>query len=1532
MKEQESNAHPFGMTEALDGASVLVIGSTGFVGKVVLSMLLCRFPNVKTVFALVRPGMGNTAEERFYTKVAPSPAFDPLREKLGDGFIDFLREKVVPIPGDIGRPMCNFDEEQMTAFADTGPGGLDVIINSAGLVSFTPSLESAIRINAKGAQNVLDVARTTRAKLVHVSTCYVAGRRNGEVWEDEEVAGYYPRHEELPDSDFSAEAELVDCERMIEEVRRQARDRAHISLFRERARKSLLQERRDPKDPKTMNLAVARQRKIWTHQKLTEMGMKRSVHWGWTNTYTYTKSLGEQLLLQGCNKDSGNKVSVAIVRPAIVESAVQYPFAGWNEGFNTTAPLVYLMLKGHRQFVASDYPLDVIPVDFIASGILMVTAAILKGKHKTVYQLGTSDSNPVSARRLTELTGLCVRDHYKQKAKGEDGSFLDALRARLEGMPVSYDAFQSRSAPQWQRLTKRAEHLLDKWTPRWGAPRLVEMSERARSELKKIDSFSQRVVDLVDLFKPFTFDCNIVYRCDNIRSLYASLSPSEQPLVPWDPQGLDWREYWLGAHFEGLKKWVFPVLDDEFGPRKRSVYTYKDLVELFDVATELHRHRPAVTQRSPAGSEAPQAVYTYRQLRERMDMCASNLAGFGVVEGDRVALCSENRIEWPMIYFAILKLGAIAVPLDHQLTAKEAKNLVRQSQCKLFVVSYRVRKRWGADKSFVNTSGLGKGSEKPHAAAPNHLFDAAWFGCAMFLVSEVMASEQAIARSLPRISRKGDRVASILYTSGTTQKPKGVMLTHKNLTSMAAKLSSLFTLTRHDNLLSVLPLHHTFEFSAGLLMPLIHGSSITYLDEVAADSLSSALEDGGITGMVGVPALWQALHRKMLQRISDRGVIAEKVFSWMVDANRKLRESTPFGVHPGKVLFYPVHKKLGGRLRILISGGAALSPETMKAYRGMGFSLYEGYGMTEAAPVITVTRPGSFAPEGSVGKALPGVDIEIAQPTSGGVGEVVVKGPSVMKGYYDNEEATDQTLRDGWLHTGDLGRMDAEGNLFLVGRKKEMILGAAGENIYPDELEEHYGDCNSIEEISVVGIDMGNGETVAALIVPATPEGKDHSSVQKSIEEHMRRASNELPLYKRVKLYRITHRPLPKTSTRKVKRVEVAKELTRIVSLTKDMAKDTAKSAAGGTSGGSHWIVSLVARVCQRDEATIGLSTRLEFLGFDSLMYTELVLALENTGVVIEDPSAIGDMQTIQEVVMYVGAEKRNGAMNASSSLAGKGVPRKKRVLLDNTQTTLPGPVVSVGRRGLRFGQRVLYKNILKAKVYGAAQIPPMGGFIVCANHSSHLDMGLVKHALGNQGELLVALAAKDYFFDDPLRKIYFENFTNLVPMERYGSLKESLKIAGEVVRSGRILLIFPEGTRSSNGVMSDFKASLGYLAMVNRCGILPMYLAGAYDAMPKGQFLPTRKPVSVHIAPFLDPVAMTIALGNTKKSQAYRRLSAGVETIVRRKAPEAFAWTLGKDRRAAAEDKDGAVADALLGLGDIAEPSKDGVQRRSEL
>jgi long-chain acyl-CoA synthetase len=327
--------------------------------------------------------------------------------------------------------------------------------------------------------------------------------------------------------------------------------------------------------------------------------------------------------------------------------------------------------------------------------------------------------------------------------------------------------------------------------------------------------------------------------------------------------------------------------------------------------------------------------------------------------------------------------------------------------------------------------------------------------------------------------------------------------------------------------------------------------------------------------------------------------------------------------------------------------------------------------------------------------------------------------------------------------------------------------------------------------------------------------------------------------------------------------------------------------------------------VTQKKRGTITSATTLAELGFDSLMFTELAVAIEAAGVALPDPAELVGLETVADVeklVARLGAkQEQQSHVPGRIKLArqAKASAQAKPELDDDID--VPRPLVALGRRALRGGMRALYERVLETDVYGQTNVPPFGGYIVAANHASHLDTGLVKYALGEQGEALVALGAKDYFFDDPVRRMYFENFTNVVPMERHGSLRESLRLAGDVLRDGYILLIFPEGTRSETGVMADFKPSIGYLALTNKCGILPMYLCGTHEAMPKGRFLPKRgEHVAAYVGPYLSHADVVRLAGARSRSEQYRAITAHVEGVIRRLAPASAEWTLGADGRQA--------------------------------
>jgi long-chain acyl-CoA synthetase len=1428
---------PLSLHDIFRGRGVFILGATGFVGKVLLSMLLHRFEEVRRVYVMVRRGSGTSSEDRFWNSVVSSPTFDPLRDKYGgeEGLAAYLKQVVRVVDGDITEPNLGLTDADAAKVA----ADIDVIINSSGKVTFNPPLEAALRTNVEGTKNVIAFAkRMKRPALIHTSTCFVAGNRSGDVWESEELVGYFPRRKDLPGTKFSIEQEIADSDRIAAEVRAQADDAQVVAQLRERARNRLVEQGRDADDEGALKLGIARERKDWVRQELTDRGVKRAAEWGWPNIYTYTKSMGDQLVA----RETG--IARSIVRPAIVESSMSYPFPGWNEGFTTSAPLVYLALKGQNVVpVKESLILDMVPVDHICAGMIMVAAQACVEQPQLVHQLSSGDLNPSYIGRVATLTGLYKRKRFLDKETGN--KFINALAARMEFRGVSYAKYDRTSIPLFKRLADKAAETLDKARPSWGGGRFAELVDRLKDKVGDVKRLTDEAHSNIDLFLPFIQDNAYIFRADNIRALRDRLPESEKAEITWSPETIDWYTYFLDVHFPGLQRWVLPELDQTYAAKPKSVYAYRDLLELFDTTTKHHATRVALRMERGKREE----IYSYENLQELATRVGTFLVGQQVGAGARVMLFGKNGPEWSMSYFGILKTGAIAVPIAYEFTVPEIVNVARAS---------------GAAGIIIGDDLLAKRPGLRAALGEAGLTTRIWAYDDVFaLLDEEIEAERKkslLARVQP------DSVASIIFTSGTTGKPKGVMLSHRNFTFMVSELSRVFDFGVTDGMLSVLPLHHTFEFSAGLLMPLSRGAQITYLAELTGESISGALKKGHVTAIVGVPALWELLKRRVMQKLTDKSSLLEPLLKVLASGNYELRTRT--GLDLGMLLFLPVHAGFGGRIRYLISGGSALSPEVMKAFQGMGFNFYEGYGLTETAPVLTVTPPKSNPLPGSVGKPLPGVEVKIDSPDASGVGEVVARGKNLMLGYWEDEAATAAAVRDGWFHTGDLGRFDPDGNLFLVGRSKEVIIDSNGKNVYPDEIEDLYRDCPQIKELSVVGLPEGTAEQIAAAVVPDLEKDAalTAAEVRAKIEAHFTTVSSTLPFWKRVKTMVIWEGDLPKTAKRSVKRREVVAELLR------QRAKAPAV-AAGGEGDGKNvgWFLDVVATVTGRPRSSIAWKSKVAELGFDSLMYNELAEALERSGVAIPenvDFSGAGDVAGLHELATK--GRLANGVGTGKKASSGA-----------DGDIEVPKIVAQVGKKGFGLAQELLFKRVLNTEVEGTMHIPPHANFLVAANHSSHLDMGAIKIALGEAGRDLASLAAADYFFSNRWRRAYFGNFTNLVPMDRTGSIRKSIDAAQEVLRGGRNLIVFPEGTRSQTGKMTDFLPSLGYLALRAEVGILPAYISGSFAALPKGSAVPKSRDLKVRFGPFISARLIEELIHDVSQPEGSRLLAVLTQRIV---------------------------------------------------
>jgi long-chain acyl-CoA synthetase len=541
------------MTDIAEGFhdhELLLTGGNGFLGKVILGLILDRVPDFKHLHILLRPRLGASAEERFYSETLASPALAPIAEKLVQKRgKDYLREKITIWPGDISRANCGFEPATLEKLA----GPVSVIVNCAGAVEFFPPLDVSFSANVDGAENIVRLAQSLSSKLLHVSTCYVCGAAEGLVEEGEPVLGFYPHRKGPHDTSFQHIEELHYCRERIRHIY----DSDDCASAPARGSEAIAQRGLGPAP-----LAPGRSGRGCGSKelarRLTALGRQRAEHWGWVNTYTYTKSLGEQIIAAEPNLD------YAIVRPAIVESALRFPFPGWIEGGRTAAPLVLMALGGLKDWpMRGDIPLDVVPVDLVAAAILVVTALLLDGRHQPVYQLATADVNPFPLEPLVKLLDSECRRRSRMNgnhtaAWGLLERFVGARRAAPVELVSAEEARARRLLLQKrinraEEFVKRTRTALGKvWLP--GGATLTAWSTSLRT-LGLQAAFRQRTLEQ---YLPFILHNRYIFEAENIRAAYRLLSEKDRQLLPWDPENIDWREYWINNQIPGIEKWVQP--------------------------------------------------------------------------------------------------------------------------------------------------------------------------------------------------------------------------------------------------------------------------------------------------------------------------------------------------------------------------------------------------------------------------------------------------------------------------------------------------------------------------------------------------------------------------------------------------------------------------------------------------------------------------------------------------------------------------------------------------------------------------------------------------------------------------------------------------------------------------------------------------------------------------------------------------------------------------------------------------------------
>jgi long-chain acyl-CoA synthetase len=519
---------------------------------------------------------------------------------------------------------------------------------------------------------------------------------------------------------------------------------------------------------------------------------------------------------------------------------------------------------------------------------------------------------------------------------------------------------------------------------------------------------------------------------------------------------------------------------------------------------------------------------TYRDLSAETEQTASGLAVVGLKPGDRLAIVGDNRPEWAISYLAAACTGIVCVPLDKDLRETEIANILSLSGARAII----------CDDKHVGTI-LDLRKRLPDLAVVINMDPTQQTGEVVFFSELKRLGRERIESGKKDFEERvvsADTLLSILFTSGTMGNSKGVMLTHGNIASNLVDAAKWVDLRTEDRFLSVLPLHHSYECTDGFLLPIYLGATISFAENLRR--IPENLAETHSTVMLGVPVLWHAIYKKIEAAMAEKGM-------WKVNAAKRLASFSEkfLGIRIRRFLFAEVHAKLGGSLRVMVSGGAAIDPAVARGFHELGVDFLQGYGLTESAPIIAVNRNRAFK-DSAAGLPLPNVDVRIAED-----GEILARGSNIMRGYYNNPEGTRDALENGWLHTGDLGYLDDDGFLFIQGRKKSVIVTPAGKKIYPEEVEAEILKSPIVSECIVWGRttdEPGSEPVIEAIVVPnreqliniglEKEESYDTSRVEILLHKEVKERCRHLASYKKVAKLTVRHEELEKTTTRKVKR------------------------------------------------------------------------------------------------------------------------------------------------------------------------------------------------------------------------------------------------------------------------------------------------------------------------------------------------------------------------------------------------------------
>lgn len=820
---------------------------------------------------------------------------------------------------------------------------------------------------------------------------------------------------------------------------------------------------------------------------------------------------------------------------------------------------------------------------------------------------------------------------------------------------------------------------------------------------------------------------------------------------------------------------------------------------------------------------------TYRELLNQVINLASFLSKNNIKKSAHVAIIMENDPAWVISFFSLMYIGAVAIPLNPQLENEELEAFLKHAEAQFLITSLNIYTRIKTLVSPLNINVFPLDFE------------------------EVIKRIDEAQTQLEPAKIEPHTLASIVYTSGTTSTPKGVMLTHKNFLSNAHSLKKLNLMGHNDCLVVLLPFYHTYSFMVTMLLPLLSGARISFPLYYDIAEITDCMKKTKTTIFVGIPRLFELLHKRIKKNINGL-FLPKKIFlKLLLNLSFPLRKYLKLNL--AKIIMVDLHERMGEDLRFMISGGAKLNEKIAYDFYKWGFTTLEGYGLTETSPVVSFNTPQNNK-IGSVGKPLPYVEVKIINPNEKKEGEILIKGDNVTGGYYKEKQLTEEVIKNGWFYSGDLGTIDKDGFLYIRGRKKELIILSSGKKINPEDLEAYYLKSPYIEEICVFlsKDNLSQKEILTAAILPDYHYFRTQhiQQIKDRIRFEIENLSRNLPSYKRIKKYVIITEKLPRTPLGKVKRYQVSQ---------KYMDLSGAPLKASHPVHQDKYLLS--SPICQKAldylkkelNRPVNLDDHLELdLGLDSLEQVELLLGFQKvTGLRINDEDALG-IFTVRDALkklFILSSERKTTPVTSTTKWQEVLAQHPKSVT--KSISIKQNPVIKFANFLAGIFLNTIMRSFFLLEVRNKKNLPLNGPYIIAPNHTSYLDGFVIAAALWPKIINNVYFLGYSGYFQHPLIAWAAKLF-RFVSIDPVLHLVESMQACSYILANSKILCMFPEGVRSHNGELGNFKKGIGILIKELGVPVVPVYIEGAFRAWPRYRLLPRPAKIKVIFGKEISP------------------------------------------------------------------------------